>query len=258
MTYAVIGGGNTGQAIAGYLALNDEKVKLHTRDATRAARISRDGLEVTGIYSGYVQLEASTSMEQVVSEAQIIIVSTTADGHKPVIREIQPFLRHDQAIVFIPGYWGAVECKQLLGEDIENKNITIAETSAQPFISNADDAGSVEIRRIKSNVLVSTLSTTRGQPSLPIKFLDRFPHLVASKNIFETSFNNTNFVVHVPISVFNASRIDDSKAFLFYPEGVSSLMVRHATHRIHLHHLLFLAWHYRLFHQLDELGLQSE
>lgn len=227
MTYAVIGGGNTGQAIASYLALNEEKVKLYTRDAVRAAQISRDGLDVTGIYSGFVQLEASTSMEQVLSEAEIIIVSTTADGHKPVIKKIQPFLQRNQTIVFIPGYWGAVESKQLLGDDIETKNITIAETNAQPFISNADNEGGVVIRKIKSNVLVSTLSTSRGQPSLPLKFLERFPHLIPSKNIFETSFNNTNVVVHVPISVFNASRIDDSKAFLFYPDGVSPLTVRY-------------------------------
>ncbi|WP_404334433.1 NAD/NADP octopine/nopaline dehydrogenase family protein [Planococcus rifietoensis] len=227
MTYAVIGGGNTGQAIAGYLALNDEKVSLYTRDEHRAARISRDGLDVAGIYSGYVQLKASTSMEQALIGAEIIIVSTTADGHKPVIKEMQPYLKPNQTIVFIPGYWGAIECKQILGSDIEAKNITIAETSAQPFISNADDAGGVVIRRIKSNVLVSTLSTAKGQPALPLRFWERFPHLIPSKNIFETSFNNTNVVVHVPISVFNASRIDDSKAFRFYPDGVSPLTVRY-------------------------------
>lgn len=227
MTYAVIGGGNTGQAIAGYLALNEEQVKLYTRDEKRAARISHEGLDVTGIYSGYVQLKASTSMEQVLSGAETIIVSTTADGHKPVIREMQPYLQPNQTIVFIPGYWGAIESKQLLGGDIEAKNITIAETSAQPFISNADDAGGVVIRKIKSNVLVSTLSTSRGQPELPLRFWRLFPQLIPSKDIFETSFNNTNVVVHVPIAVFNASRIDDSKAFRFYPDGVSPLTVRY-------------------------------
>ncbi|WP_271853943.1 2-dehydropantoate 2-reductase N-terminal domain-containing protein [Planococcus maritimus] len=93
MTYAVIGGGNTGQAIAGCLTLNEEQVKLYVRGDKRGARISREGLYVAGIYSGYVQLKASTSMEQVLFGAETIIVSTTADGHKPVIREIQPYLQ---------------------------------------------------------------------------------------------------------------------------------------------------------------------
>ncbi|WKA58285.1 NAD/NADP octopine/nopaline dehydrogenase family protein [Planococcus shenhongbingii] len=227
MTYAVIGGGNTGQAIAGYLALSEEKVKLFTRDAERADRISRNGLELKGVYSGSINLEVYTSMEEVVQDAEIIIVSTTADGHKPIIKELKPLLKNDQTIVFIPGYWGAVECKQILGEDIEIKNITIAETSAQPFISNADEEGAVSVRMIKSNVLVSTLATSKGQPSLPPKFLERFPHLVPSKNVFETSLNNSNVVVHVPISVFNASRIDDAQEFQFYPEGISPLTIRY-------------------------------
>jgi opine dehydrogenase len=227
MTFAVIGGGNTGQAIAGYLALNEEKVKLYTRNAERAERISRNGLEIKGVYSGYINLEVHTSMKEVIQDADIIIISTTADGHKPIIRELKPLLKNDQTIVFIPGYWGAVECKQILGEDIETKNITIAETSAQPFISDADDEGAVSVRRIKNNVLVSTLATSKGQPSLSSEFLERFPHLVPSKNVFETSLNNSNVVVHVPISVFNASRIDGSQKFLFYPDGISPLTVRY-------------------------------
>ena len=58
LTYAVIGGGNTGQAIASYLALNEEKVKLYTRDVERAERISKNGLEIKGVYSGHINLEA--------------------------------------------------------------------------------------------------------------------------------------------------------------------------------------------------------
>lgn len=227
MKYAVIGGGNTGQAIASYLALNKEKVKLFTRDAGRAERISKKGIELKGVYSGHINLEVHTSMEKVIQDAEIIIISTTADGHKPIIKELKPLLKNDQTIVFIPGYWGAVESKSILGEDIETKNITIAETSAQPFISIADDKGSVSVRRIKSNVLVSTLATSKGHPSLSLDFLERFPHLVPSRNVFETSLNNSNVVVHVPISLFNASRIDDSQEFLFYPEGISPLTVRY-------------------------------
>ena len=227
MKYAVIGGGNTGQAIASYLTLNGEKVKLYTRDVERAKRISKDGLEIKGVYSGHINFEVYTSLEKVIQDVEIIIISTTADGHKPIVRELKPLLENNQTIVFIPGYWGAVESKQILGEDIQRKNITIAETSAQPFISKADDKGTVTVKKIKNNVLVSTLSTLKEQPKLPKKFLDTFPHLVPSKNVFETSLNNSNVVVHVPISIFNASRIDDSQEFLFYPEGVSRLTVRY-------------------------------
>lgn len=227
MTYAVIGGGNTGQAIASYLALNEEKVTLFTRRAERAERISKNGLELKGVYSGYVKLKAHTKMDEAIQDAEIIIISSTANGHKSIIKELKPLLKNNQTIIFIPGYWGAVECKQILGEDIENKDITVAETSAQPFISEANDKGTVSVKKIKNNVLVSTLATSKGGGSLSSKIFERFPHFTPANNVFETSLNNTNVVVHVPISLFNASRIDASQSFQFYPEGVSPLTVRY-------------------------------
>ncbi|WP_017547408.1 NAD/NADP-dependent octopine/nopaline dehydrogenase family protein [Salinicoccus carnicancri] len=227
MTYAVIGGGNTGQAISAYLSLNGEQVRLFTRNQNRAKRISEHGLEVKGIYSGHVDFEVSTSIEKVVKNAEYIVISTTAVGHKPILRALKPLLEHNQSIIFIPGYWGALEAAQILKEDVADKNITIAETSAQPFISKKDDQGSVTIPKIKNNVLVSTLVTQNRQPELSPEFLDRFPHLVTSTNIFETSLNNSNVVVHVPISIFNGSRIDSAQPFEFYPEGVSPLTVKY-------------------------------
>lgn len=219
MTYAVMGGGNTGQAIAGYLKLNGESVKLYTRDSQKAERISTQGLEVKGIYSGHVDLEALTSIDQVIAEAQFIIVSTTAMGHETIVNQIKPFLRPNQTIIFFPSYWGALECERILGSDlITEKNITVAETSAMPFVSLADQAGSVAITKIKYNVLISTL---RKENQIAASFMERFPQLILGESVFETSLNNSNVVIHPPITLFNAARIDASERFQFYPDGAS-------------------------------------
>ncbi|MCC3359171.1 NAD/NADP octopine/nopaline dehydrogenase family protein [Bacillus sp. REN16] len=225
MTYAVIGGGNTGQAIAGYLTLKGESVRLYTRDPNKAQRISEEGLEVTGVYSGKAHFNALTSMEEVISDAEFIIVSTTAMGHKPVVNQIKPFLKNNQTIVFFPGYWGAIECEQILGSEIiQDKNIKIAETSAMPFVSLADNAGSVNISKIKNNVLISTLNR---ENSIATSFMNRFPQLVPGNSVFETSLNNSNFVIHPPITVFNAARIDVAETFRFYPDGASPYSVNY-------------------------------
>ncbi|MGE7919022.1 NAD/NADP octopine/nopaline dehydrogenase family protein [Viridibacillus sp. NPDC093762] len=225
MTYAVIGGGNTGQAIAGYLRLEEESVNLYTRDPNKAQRISKHGLEVKGIYSGKVILEASTSMGEVISDAKFIIISTTAMGHEPIVNQIKPFLKDNQTIVFFPGYWGAVECKRILGDDIiKNKNITVAETSAMPFVSLADNTGSVTINKIKHNVLISTLCKEKP---IATSFMNRFPQLIHGNSVFETSLNNSNVVIHPPIALLNAARIDASEAFQFYTDGASPYSVNY-------------------------------
>lgn len=225
MTYAVIGGGNTGQAIAGYLRLKKESVKLYTRDPHKAQRISKQGLEVKGIYSGKVILEAFTSMDKAISGAKFIIVSTTAMGHETIINQIKPFLENNQTIVFFPGYWGALECKRILGNDIlKNKNITVAETSAMPFVSIADNAGSVYINKIKHNVLISTLSK---ENPIATSFMNRFPQLILGESVIATSLNNSNVIIHPPITLFNAARIDASETFQFYTNGASPYSVNY-------------------------------
>lgn len=224
MTFAVIGAGNTGQAIASYLSLKGERVKLFSRDPVKAEKISCHGLELKGLFSAKVNIEVSSHMEEVIKEAEFIIISTTSYGHKPVYHQLKPILKENQTIAIFPGYWGAVECKEVLGDLIEEKNITVAETSAMPFVSNADDNGSVFINKIKKNVQISSISTSKNS-SISDKFLETFPQLISAKNIFETSLNNSNVVVHTPITLFNASRIDSSEEFQFYGQGVSPLTV---------------------------------
>jgi opine dehydrogenase len=226
MTFAVIGAGNTGQAIASYLSLKGEGVKLFSRNPLKAEKITRQGLELKGMYSAKISIEASSNMAKAIEDAEFIIISTTSFGHKQVFNNLKPILKNNQTIAIFPGYWGAMECKEVLGDLIEDKNITVAETSAMPFVSKADDAGSVYINKIKKNVQISFIPTSKNA-SISEKFLETFPQLIPAKNIFETSLNNSNVVVHTPITLFNASRIDSSEEFQFYGQGVSPLTVNY-------------------------------
>lgn len=87
-----------------------------------------------------------------------------------------------------------------------------------PFVSLADQAGSVAITKIKYNVLISTL---RKENQIAPSFMERFPQLIPGESVFETSLNNTNAVIHPPITLFNAARIDASERFQYYPDGAS-------------------------------------
>nr|WP_304212436.1 NAD/NADP-dependent octopine/nopaline dehydrogenase family protein [Fredinandcohnia onubensis] len=224
MSFAVIGAGNTGQAIAGYLALQGKKVKLYSRSPIKAEILSFQGLEVNGIYSGKVPIQASPHIEEVIVDAEYIIITTTASGHKPIFNQLKPYLKRNQTIVIFPGYWGALECREVLGDDIEVKNLTIAETSAMPFISKAESTGYVTISRIKQNVQISVVPTSKNL-TISKYFLETFPQLITANNVIETSLNNSNVVVHTPITLFNASRIDSASEFRFYGDGTSPLTV---------------------------------
>ncbi|MEC1154313.1 NAD/NADP-dependent octopine/nopaline dehydrogenase family protein [Cytobacillus horneckiae] len=224
MSFAVIGAGNTGQAIACYLTLQGKKVKLYSGCPKKVEVLSHRGLELKGMYSARLSIEASINIEEVIKDAEFIIITTTSFGHKPIFKQLKPFLQSNQTIAIFPGYWGAVECKEILGPIIDEKNITIAETSAMPFVSKADNVGTVYINKIKNNVQISVMPTPMNL-SISKTFLEAFPQLIPANNIFETSLNNTNVVIHTPITLFNASRIDASEEFKFYGHGVSPLTV---------------------------------
>ncbi|MEK5443440.1 NAD/NADP-dependent octopine/nopaline dehydrogenase family protein [Fredinandcohnia sp. FSL W7-1320] len=224
MSFAVIGAGNTGQAIVGYLSLQGKKVKLYSRSPVKAEILSFQGLELKGVYTGRVPIQVSSQMEEVIDDVEYIIITSTASGHKSIFKQLKPHLKKNQTIAIFPGYWGAIECKAVLGDDIEEKNLTIAETSAMPFISKADSTGSVTISRIKQNVQISVIPTSKNL-TISKYFLETFPQLILANNVIETSLNNSNVVVHTPITLFNASRIDSASEFRFYGDGTSPLTV---------------------------------
>ncbi len=224
MSFAVIGAGNTGQAIAGYLSLQGKKVKLYSRSPVKAEILSFQGLELKGVYTGRVPIQVSSQMEEVIDDVEYIIITSTASGHKSIFKQLKPHLKKNQTIAIFPGYWGAIECRAVLGDEIEEKNLTIAETSAMPFISKADSTGSVTISRIKQNVQISVIPTSKNL-TISKYFLETFPQLIPANNVIETSLNNSNVVVHTPITLFNASRIDSASEFRFYGDGTSPLTV---------------------------------
>lgn len=226
MTFAIIGAGNTGQAIAGYLAIHQEDITLYTRNSSKAERLSKNGLTISGVYRQHVHVPVTTDLEEAIAEARYILITTTSPGHQSTFKAIKPLLKGNQLILILPGYWGAAQCKEELGSLSEEKNILIAETSAMPFVSKADDRGNVHLIKIKQNVQVSCIPTPQS-PILPAKIHSTFPQLVPASHIIETSLNNTNVVVHTPITLFNASRIDAADEFRFYGDGVSPHTVKY-------------------------------
>ncbi|MEC1523864.1 NAD/NADP octopine/nopaline dehydrogenase family protein [Neobacillus niacini] len=221
MKFAVLGAGNTGQTFAAYLALNGEEVKLYDRNIDKVKCLLEKGIELRNKLNGKVSVYATTDMAEAVRDADIIFICTTANGHKPVFESMKPYLVNGQTIIITPGYWGAVECKNLLKG---MKNIVIAETDAMMFVSQSLETGIVNVRRIKSKISLGTIPSDQAIP-LVDRLRRLFPGWEPASNVWETSLNNTNVTIHPTIMLFNASRVNFADEFKFYDEGASRLTV---------------------------------
>ena len=219
MKFTIIGGGNVGQAAAAYLTSRGGECVINTRDAQKAEIINRIGITAEGVVNGNYRVNVTTDMQKAIIDSDIIIIMTIANAHKEVASRLKPFLTQNQKVLIFNSNWGAFEFKQVLGEAIQLKNLTIAETGAQLFIATSKKPGYVNVN-MKSKIYVSAIDSDETQQLLD-DLTEYFPQFEKADSIIETTISTTNPVIHVPIALLNAVRIENNQTFLFYGEGVS-------------------------------------
>ncbi len=223
MKFSIIGGGSTGHAVAAYLSSKGGECVLNTRDAIKADIINSSGITAEGAINGNFKVNATTNIVEAVAGSELIIVMTTANAHREVACRLKPLLTQNQKILIFNSNWGALEFKQVLGLDIQLKNLTVAETGAQLFMSSSKEPGHVNIG-MKIKISVSATEPEKTQPLLD-EINEYFPQFTKASSIIETTMSTTNPVIHVPITLLNAARIENAQQFLFYGEGASRTAV---------------------------------
>lgn len=223
MRFAIIGGGNTGQAVAAYIASKGGNCIINTRDKEKANFINSSGITTEGDLIGNFKLNATTNMEEAILDSDIILIMTVANAHREVAMKLKPYLKDNQKVLIFNSNWGALQFKQVLGEDIEKKNLTVGETGTQLFVASSNEPGYVKMS-IKESVYVSTIDSNKTQPLID-EIKEYFPQFEKANSIIETTISTTNPVIHVPIALLNGARIENGESFLFYGDGASRAAV---------------------------------
>lgn len=224
MKFTIIGGGRTGQAAAAYLTSKGAKCLIKTRDAEKAAIFDQYGITAEGGINGNFKVRSTTDMQEAADFSDMILVMTVANAHKEVAGQITPFLKQNQKILIFNSNWGALEFKQVLGDSIKLKNLIVAETGAQLFVASSNETGHVSMS-VKAQISVSAVDPDDTQPLID-SIKEYFPQFEKGRSIIETTMSTTNPVIHVPITLLNAARIENAQPFLFYGDGTSGEGVR--------------------------------
>ena len=98
---AVLGGGSFGTVIANIVAENGHPVSLWLRDANRAEQLNTKH-ENSRYLPGYKLSEnlfASSSLEDVLADADIVFVSIPSQSFRHVVQQAKPYLKADQMLV---------------------------------------------------------------------------------------------------------------------------------------------------------------
>lgn len=225
MKFTIIGAGNGGQSMAAHLKLLGHDISLYDIQESLVDRINeKGGIEVEGVIQGFAPLKATTDLETAMENADAIMITTTGTAHKAVARSIAPYLQDEQVILLLPGYWGALEFRNIFNQIGMSKKVYVAETESLIYTCRYIEPGHVRIRKIKESLEFSALPAS-DSVIVKERLKEVYPQLVMAGSVLVTTLNNCNPVFHVPITLLNAGRIESDGEFFFYPEGATPSVV---------------------------------
>lgn len=100
-TVAVLGGGSFGTVIANIIATNGNRVRLWLRNDRRAEEINRDrqNREYLPGYPLHHRLSATTTLEQAVTDIDILFVAVPSSSFREVVREVADNVSADTLVI---------------------------------------------------------------------------------------------------------------------------------------------------------------
>jgi len=227
-TWAVIGSGHGGQALAAYLALKGEKTSLYNRTPERLDGVrALGGIRLEGVVEGFGRPKVVTSdLAEALEGADVVMVVVPSSAHDEIARAMAPHVGSGQIVVLNPGRTlGAVAFAHRLRQAGASPDVVVAETDTFIFTSRWVESGLSHINAIKRRVRLSALPAIRTRQVLGV-VRRVLPQFVAAGSVLETGLSNLGAIFHPAPTLLNLSRVEGPLDFEHYTEGISPGVAR--------------------------------
>ena len=229
--FAVLGTGNSGQAYAADITLKGYSVNLAEvpdfEDNLRAIE-KKGGIKISGeAANGFARLNMlTTNLKAAIKGVDIIIVGGSAYAHEPFSRALANYFEDGQFILFTSNF-GALRFRNWMREAGVSTRVTPVESMSLLYATRSPEPGVVNCIGIKSNLPVAALPAGRTTEFLKL-IKPVFPEFVAAENVWTTSVNNVNPIVHPPMVLFNAGRVESTggQGWNLYADGATECVTQ--------------------------------
>ena len=221
--WAIIGGGNGGQSLAGHLALMGYRVRLYDIFPETAEAIhAQGGIHIEGVVEGFGALDlATTDIGQAVEGAKVVVIVAPATAHRAIATSLAPHLVEGQTVIVHPSATGgALEVRHVLDTQGCTARIPVAETNTLIYACRAPSPGHACIYGIKQDLVLATLPASENARVLAM-FREAFPQTVGGRTVMETSLGNANAVMHPAPTLLNTSMIESEHEWRYYLDGIT-------------------------------------
>lgn len=229
--FAVLGTGNSGQTFAADIALKGYSVNLAEVpefEANLRAIEKKGGIEISGdAGKGFAKLNMiTTDIIEAIKGVDIIIIGGSAHAHEPFSKALAHHFEDGQFILFTSNF-GAMRFHKWMKEAGVTTRVTPVETISLLYATRAPEPGVVACIGVKSKLPTAALPASRTAEFLE-KIKPVFPQFIAAENVWSTSLNNLNPIVHPPMVLFNAGRIEATggKGWNLYADGATESVAK--------------------------------
>ena len=224
-TIAVIGAGNGGTAIAGYLASQGAKVNLCDLFPQFLEGIQKAGgidLTLDGVTARQTLNKVTTDVAQTIAGVHLIMVVTPSFTHRMIAEACAPYLEDGLVVVLNPGRTGgALEFLAVIRAKGCTKDIVVAETQTLIYSCRKVGDNAVEIYGVKKEVDLGAFPANRTQTVLDLLH-PSYPQFAPAKNCLETSLSNIGALFHPTPVLLNIGRIENDKnGYRYYWDGIT-------------------------------------
>lgn len=230
-TWAIIGGGNGGQSMAGHLASMGERVRLYdVVDATVDAINTRGGIELHHAVTGFGKLEfATTDMAKAMDGADIVMMILPSIYHESMARKIVPHLRDGMTVFLHPeASCGAIAFRKVMADMGCEADVVVGAACTLLYSTRIQSPGDVYIYGIKNEVPVAALPAT-DNAKLAAALHPQLPWFKPVANVLLTSLDNLNAMMHPAPMLLNTSRIEAEPfvPYEYYHDGITPSIGRY-------------------------------
>lgn len=224
--WAIIGGGNGGQAFAGYLAMKGLEITLYDTFQNTVDALNEKGgvnLSGNGKVSGFGEIAfASTDIGKVMENAEVIWVILPSLYHKSIAEKMAPHLVDGQTVIINPiAPLGTVEFRKVLDDCGCKADVTLAGSCTLLFACRLNSNGEVFINGQKIEVSIAAYPSSKNAQveALTKPYIPEFNYV---KDILKVSFDNLNFEFHPGPTLLYTAMIEKGVPFEYYIDYVPS------------------------------------
>ena len=225
MNVTVMGAGNSGLAMAAHLSKEGNHVTLWNRSRPTIEKLMETQVVYCkGVINGEVKIDLVTDdIEKAVENPHVILITTPANSHKELAKQIALHIKKETLIVLNPGRtFGALEFQENYEKYNQSFKQTIAETQTIIYTCRKTTEDSVNIIAFKSDVLISTFDARENDTviaKLP-ECLQKY--FIPAKSMIETSIGNVGMVLHcAPLLLNTGWTENESNIYKYYYDGIT-------------------------------------